>query len=119
MIEREVVEEKTNDWCIKKMMSIKEAVEELKKSERIFITIKEWGYDWEYHYHYPFLMIWVENENRIYPIYCDSVYYNDRREAYEVKVFGVDRSLELISSIAGYENCFEGLGLMKKTVALI
>ena len=105
-------------------MKRKEAIEELKKSKRIFITLKGWGYSRQYEFYYPYLMLWVMSKDgkdgKIYPIHCeDCRYYDGRKEAYKMKVFGVDRSLELISSIAGYENCFEGLGLMKKTVALI
>jgi hypothetical protein len=102
-------------------MTREEALEEMKKAKKILVTLKDWGYSREYKSYFPYLMVWVITENdKIYPIHCEeSGYYSKRKNAYGMRVWGTDRVLELIKSIAGYENCYKGLKLMDKVISLL
>lgn len=76
-------------------MNLKEALQKLLNSDYI-ITFEDWGYSKVYGGVYPYFNLYVMNFRdgsvKISKIICEEhPYWNERKSAYAMKVYGVDR----------------------------
>jgi len=85
-----------------RIMEKEEAVKILQEARTIFITFEDWGYSKAFRAKFPYFMIWVFSQefDRLVPIMVeDSVYFDKKKYAYGLNIYGSDRVFELLYSI--------------------
>ena len=82
-----------------------DAKELLQRAKVVLITISDFGQSVVYRAVFPYFKVWVLLDNcTILPIIDENnVYWNRRKEAYAMNVYGTDRVFELIYSLVQHD----------------
>jgi len=82
-----------------------EILDELKNAEKILVTISDFGYSRKYGIRFPYYNIWIlKKDGRIYQLADENCpYWNKKKKAYGVVVFGMDAVFKLLCYWADFD----------------